>query len=215
MLYWNTVNQLLKDSLLLLMSKSEFNQFRLVGGTSMSLQLGHRMSVDIDLFTDAEYGTVDFPKIEACLAAHFGYVTGIGGLPAMGKSYFIGHDPQNAIKLDIYYTDPFIRPVQLKEKIRFASIEEIIAMKIDVVQRESRKKDYWDLHQVLGHFSINEMLALHEERYPYGHDKQLILRRLAEAGEADDDFDPECLFGKYWEFIKEDLLEAVVKYDSL
>ena len=53
MLYWNTVSALLKDSLLLLMQAEELNEFRLVGGTALSLQLGHRMSVDIDLFTDA------------------------------------------------------------------------------------------------------------------------------------------------------------------
>ena len=37
------------------MELEELNSFRLVGGTSLSLQIGHRMSVDIDLFTDAVY----------------------------------------------------------------------------------------------------------------------------------------------------------------
>ena len=52
MLYYNTVNNLLKETLELLMKAPIFNDFRLVGGTSLSLQLGHRMSIDIDLFTD-------------------------------------------------------------------------------------------------------------------------------------------------------------------
>lgn len=210
MLHWNTVNDLLKDSLLLLMEAEEFKEFRLVGGTSLSLQLGHRMSIDIDLFTDAGYGSVDFDAIETFLVANFAYVTGIGGLPGMGKSYFIGTGKHNAVKLDLYYTDKFIRPILLEDDIRLASIEDIIAMKIDVVQRESRKKDYWDLHELLQHYSIDAMLALHEERYPYGHDRQLILQRLKASDEADDDFDPECLRGKYWEFIKEDIQELIV-----
>lgn len=63
-MYWNTVNELLKDTLLLLMNASEFSLFRLVGGTSLSLQVGHRVSVDIDLFSDAQYGTIDFENIE-------------------------------------------------------------------------------------------------------------------------------------------------------
>lgn len=209
MLFWKTVNELLRDSLLMLMSSDEFAGFRLVGGTSLSLQLGHRMSVDIDLFTDANYGSVDFEAIDSYLLSNFKYVTGIGGLPGMGKSYFIGTDENNAVKLDVYYTDMFIRPVLLEDGVRLASIEDIIAMKIDVVQRESRKKDYWDLHELLPKYSIQAMLALHEERYPYGHDRQMILQRLAAADEADDDFNPECLRGKYWEFIKEDIKEAV------
>lgn len=51
MLYYNTVNELLKQILLTLMSAEVFAPFRLVGGTALSLQLGHRMSIDIDLFT--------------------------------------------------------------------------------------------------------------------------------------------------------------------
>ncbi len=44
MLYWNTVNNLLKETLITLMESSEFMKFRLVGGTALSLHLGHRMS---------------------------------------------------------------------------------------------------------------------------------------------------------------------------
>ncbi|RUA13124.1 MAG: nucleotidyl transferase AbiEii/AbiGii toxin family protein, partial [Flavobacteriia bacterium] len=41
MLHYQTVNSLLKESLALLMRESKFDDFRLVGGTSLSLQLGH------------------------------------------------------------------------------------------------------------------------------------------------------------------------------
>ncbi|RLJ79767.1 nucleotidyl transferase AbiEii/AbiGii toxin family protein [Pedobacter alluvionis] len=55
-MYWNTVNQLLKNTLLELIQAPELAEFRLVGGTALSLYLGHRLSVDIELFTDAKYG---------------------------------------------------------------------------------------------------------------------------------------------------------------
>lgn len=64
MLYWNTVNDNLKQALLFLMEAPIFDQFRLVGGTSLSLQVGHRMSVDIDLFTDSPYRSIDFNQID-------------------------------------------------------------------------------------------------------------------------------------------------------
>lgn len=60
MLYYTTVNELLKSSLSKLMASEVFSQFRLVGGTALSLQIGHRESIDIDLFSDVEYGTLDF-----------------------------------------------------------------------------------------------------------------------------------------------------------
>ena len=63
-LFYNTVNPILKSSLETLMNSEIFNDFRLVGGTSLSLQLGHRISVDIDLFSDVEYGSLDFEAID-------------------------------------------------------------------------------------------------------------------------------------------------------
>ncbi|WP_203294001.1 nucleotidyl transferase AbiEii/AbiGii toxin family protein [Luteirhabdus pelagi] len=47
-LYLNTVSKSLWDALTKLMVAEEFDNFRMVGGTSLSLQLGHRESVDIE-----------------------------------------------------------------------------------------------------------------------------------------------------------------------
>ncbi|MCD1117530.1 nucleotidyl transferase AbiEii/AbiGii toxin family protein [Chryseobacterium turcicum] len=215
-MYYNTVNDLLKSSLQILMASKVFDDFRLVGGTSLSLQLGHRISIDIDLFSDVPYGSINFTEIDLFLKSAFTYVDGFSDLdPAMGKSYLIGTDKQNSVKLDLYYTDSYIRPAILAEEIRLATVDEIIAMKVDVVQRGGRKKDFWDLHECLPEYGIGKMLELHEERYPYDHDKELILKKFIDFIIADDDFDPICLHGKYWEFIKEDIEEAVSKYQNL
>ncbi len=113
----------------------------------------------------------------------------------MGKSYFIGTDKENTVKLDLYYTDSYIQPAKMEDKIRFATIEEIIAMKMDVIQRGGRKKDFWDLHELLPTYDIKKMLELHLQRYPYSHDKKLILKNLTNFSLADVDFSPICLLG--------------------
>jgi predicted nucleotidyltransferase component of viral defense system len=208
-LHYNTVTPLLKSILEKLMEAKEFNQFRLVGGTALSLYCGHRMSVDIDLFTEAEYGTIDFDGIDDYLVKQFTYVD-FNKLPVgMGKSYFVGYDSQNAIKLDLYYTEPFIDNVVEIDAIRMATIEEIIAMKIDVIQSTGRKKDYWDLHELKDQYNIKDMLAFHLKRYPYTHNEKQILNNFVDFKEANDDFDPVCLRDKYWEFIKLDLIDFV------
>lgn len=192
------------------MKVDEFNSFRLVGGTSLSLQLGHRESVDIDLFTDAAYDSVDFDLIDAFLKKNYAYVdTFKTTIVGMGKSYYVGESAKKCIKLDLFYTDTFIRPIFEIDNLRLASLEEIIAMKIDVVSRGGRKKDFWDIHELLETFTIEQMLQLHEERYPYSHDRQDILTRFTQFENADADFDPICLKGKYWEIIKLDIMEAV------
>lgn len=195
------------------MSTEEFNDFRLVGGTALSLQIGHRESIDIDLFSDVDYGSIDFDGIEKYLNDNFSHVDHLSELfPGMGRSYFIGSDLGNTLKLDVYYTDSFIQPAHVEDNIRMATVEEIIAMKIDVVQRGGRKKDFWDLHELLDTYGVDQMLQLHEQRYPYSHDRQLILDNFNDFTEADEDFDPACLKGKYWEFIKEDIDEIIKGY---
>lgn len=209
MLFYNTVNDLLKNSLITLMNAPIFQNFRLVGGTALSLQIGHRESIDIDLFSDVDYGNINFKEIEFYLRNNFEYVDTLPVSPAIGKSFFIGSNKDNAIKLDIFYTDPFIQNFIEVDNIRMATIEEIIAMKLDVIQRGGRKKDFWDLHHLLDTYSITQMIELHKERYPYTHDKNLIIQNFISFEQADDDFDPICYKGKYWEFIKEDFEEII------
>lgn len=213
MMYYNTVNDLLKNTLITLIESSVFESFRLVGGTALSLQLGHRLSVDIDLFSDAPYGSIDFKAIDEFIEKTFPYHHHFSNLdPAMGKSYSVGTDKDNVVKLDVFYTDTFIQPPLIADGIRMAATEEIIAMKIDVVQRIGRKKDFWDLHELLQKYNLSTMLSLHQKRYPYTHDEELIVNNFINFELADDDFDPICLRGKYWEFIKEDIVDAVKAY---
>jgi len=211
MLYWNTVNNQLKASLMLLMTAPEFQDFRLVGGTALSLYLGHRMSIDIDLFTDATYGSQDFDAIESYLQKTFNYATGsFGESPGMGKSYLIGNDEHNVVKLDVYYSmDPFFQPSVIQDGVRMASIEEIIAMKVDIIQRIGRKKDFWDLHELLSQYKINEMMDLHQQRFEWTHDRALIKRNFTDFSSADLEPDPLCLLNKEWIFIMEDIVNAI------
>lgn len=213
-LKYNTVTPLLRDILSWLMAEKIFDPFRLVGGTALSLQLGHRESVDIDLFTETPYGEIDFVIIDKRLKASFEYVDSFEGPVAMGKSYFIGNSADDCIKLDLFYTDPFIRPVLNVDNIRLASLDDITAMKIDVVSRVARKKDFWDLHELLECYSIPQMILLHEERYPYSHDPTEILKNFTNFEAADNDFEPICLRGKYWELIKLDFTEAIEKLNN-
>lgn len=214
-LYWNTVNDdPLQDLLQAVMKAPQFGAFRLVGGTSLSLQIGHRMSVDLDLFTDAFYGSVDFAAIDLFFKTHYAYAVTNGGQVGIGTSYFVGASEQDAVKVDLYYTDPFIHPVIVQDGVRRATVEEIIAMKLDVICRGGRKKDFWDVHALTGDYSLTDMLRLHEQRYPYGHDPAEICRKRVDFANADSDFDPICLRGEHWELVKYDLQHWVDRESS-
>ncbi|UUF12391.1 MULTISPECIES: nucleotidyl transferase AbiEii/AbiGii toxin family protein [Flavobacterium] len=162
------------------------------------------MSIDIDLFTDQDYSTVDFDAIESYLLGHFHYVDpNFGGIASFGKSYLIGTDAENTIKLDIYYSnEKFLDPALEMDGVRMASVEDIIAMKLDVVMFGGRKNDFWDLHELLPDYSIADMMALHARRCEYMHDAEAIQRNFTDFTGADQDFDPICLRNRQWVFIK-------------
>ncbi|MDN3582002.1 nucleotidyl transferase AbiEii/AbiGii toxin family protein [Mucilaginibacter flavus] len=97
----------------------------------------------------------------------------------------------------------------MEEGVRMATIEEIIAMKVDTIQRGGRKKDFWDLHELLEQYPIDKMIALHQQRFEWTHDEDLIRSNFINFTSADYDLDPICLKNKQWEFIKEDIEEAI------
>ena len=207
-LYYSTISPLLLSVLKTLMAAKEFDSFRLVGGTALSLYRGHRESVDIDLFSDAPHDSIDFVLIDSFLRKTYAYVdTNEYKITGMGKSYYVGKNKDECFKLDLFYADDFIQEIQLIDGIRLATIEEIIAMKLEVISRGGRKKDFWDIHELKDDYTLENMLDLHKKRYPYNHDKALLKKSFSDFKTADEDFDPVCLKEKHWEIIKLDIID--------
>lgn len=211
-IYKNTVSHLLWEVLSKLMSFDELKSFRLVGGTSLSLLLGHRSSVDIDMFTDCEYGSIDFEVVDRKIITAFKFVEfGFGGNNSMGKSYFIGNDKNEVVKVDLFYTDPFVFPIIEYRGIRLSQLEEIVAMKLEVVGHNGRKKDFWDLHELMEKFSWTEMLNFYKRRFPYSYSQEEIIAKIIDFEKAEWDPEPVCLKNKHWELIKLDIEESLNK----
>jgi hypothetical protein len=74
-----------------------------------------------------------------------------------------------------------------------ASVDDIDAMKMDVISRGGCKKDFWGLHMLRNHYSEEQMLSLYEERYPYGASKEVCVTGLTNFSVADADPDPKCV----------------------
>lgn len=210
-LHYSTVSPLLKTILKQLMSEPLFAPFRLVGGTNLSLRFGHRISDDIDLFTDAEYGSLDFDVLENYLKKRFKYYDcpDKSNIVGFGRSYYVGDHMDSCIKLDLMYTDPFISKEDFIDGIRFAGINDIVAMKLTAINNGGRKKDFWDIHLLLDHYNLKEMLDLYQERHPWEGTKEHLLEKLIDFEDINYDFEPRCLLGKDWDIIKLDIIEKV------
>ena len=212
-LHYETVTPLLRKVLDDIMANPIFEPLYLVGGTSLSLRLGHRISVDIDLFTNAPYDSLDFSVYEKFFKENYPYYycTDKSDLVGFGRSYYVGDSEDENIKADLYYHDEIIDPCDIIDNIRIASLDDVVTMKIDVVSRGGRKKDFWDLHELLHTYPISKMLDLHQQRYEYTHDREQIIVNFTDFASADKDIDPICLMGKEWELIKLDFVEVFLE----
>lgn len=215
-LYTNTVSPLLLESFFKISKIPHLDSFKLVGGTALSLLLGHRMSVDLDLFTDQEYGSFNNIDFEENLSKLFPFYkrNSIGNF-GLGGTYYIGNSEKESIKLDVFYTEPFISKGIILEKdvLPIASLEDIIPMKLEAIMNRGSKKDYWDLHEILEYYDLSEVVELYEKKYPYNTlenlEETLLLFERAEK-----DFEPVCLKGKFWDVIKWDI-EEIIKENQL
>ena len=112
-LHYKTVSPVLLDCLHRLMAHPAFKNFYLVGGTSLALQRGHRVSIDIDLFTCVPYGEMNTKEIEAALLDMFPYTDRIAELQhtQMVYSMYIGDSKEECIKLDLCYDEELVFPL--------------------------------------------------------------------------------------------------------
>lgn len=214
--YISGVSPLLLEILSDIMHESLFEPFRLVGGTNLAIRYNHRESTDIDLFTDVAYGSLNFREFENWFRSRYPYFdpSDTSSKVGMGRTYYVGMDKDNAVKLDLIYEgEPFLFPTDEFQTFRLASLSEIGVMKLDAVFYGGRKKDFWDLHYMLidRGMELGELIRLHEKRYPYQHDRKRLINYLQDFTRADDEPDPVCNLGKSWDMVKLDILDLVAE----
>ncbi len=178
------------------------SQFVLVGGTALALQIGHRKSIDLDMFTNQDFDT---ENLVLNLIKQYDLVT-TQQLPQT----LIGSI--NGIKVDfIRFKYPFIRPIKTIDGIRMLSIEDIAPMKLDAITGRGSKKDFFDMFYLLQQFSLESMFALYQEKYPH----QTIFhvaRSLVYFEDAEHNPDPVLIDKKItWSKVKKALIQEVKK----
>lgn len=145
-------------------------EFRLIGGTALALQLGHRKSIDIDLFSEKPFNV--FQMFEH-LHTHYSYVQ--RNFSEQGTKGYIG-----LIQCDIFnHNNKWIDEPEIIEGVRMASIKEIAAMKIYAIIQSNgtRLKDFADVAFLTGKLSLQQILQAFQEKYS-GISDTLALKSL-------------------------------------
>jgi predicted nucleotidyltransferase component of viral defense system len=186
-----------------LMKLRELSAFNLVGGTALSLQLGHRKSDDIDMFN-----VDDFSKREVIdtLKLYFKdrFELKSKETNPLGVFGFI-----DGIKVDICkHTFPLINPLLAEDEIRMWGLSDIAASKVHAISMRAKRKDFWDIDEILDHYSLEEIAASYRKKY----DPMLaigVAQILTYFDDAESSDSPVCLKNKTWETVKTSIAKKI------
>lgn len=203
MLYTETVTRATLELLKELMTIPALGSFNLVGGTNLSLRFGHRLSIDLDLFTNEFF---DSEKIFNLLESRYQNIILASQSESMLFLYI------NDVKIDMVLLPyGYLKPIEIVDDIRLVSVEDIAAMKLSAIARRGVKKDFWDIFELLSKFSIKEMISFYKEKYR-SRDIFHLLRSLVYFADAETQKDPDPIKKITWLQIKQKLQEEVEKY---
>ena len=204
MLYENTVASATLGLLKELMRLQVLQPFVLVGGTNLSLRLGHRISEDLDIFVNESY---ESDHIAPLLRDLFGKEITIVEQRIHTLLTYI-----RSIKVDIVlHRYPYLQSVETIDDIRFASMPDIVAMKLNAITRRGAKKDFFDIYELLDHYTLDQMLHFFEEKYA-STDIGFVVRSLVYFEEADRSKDPIMLKKNNWQQVKNKIGQVVREY---
>jgi len=136
-----------------------FDNYFLVGGTALSLQLGHRISDDIDLFTR---NNINKDEILDFLNQNYNEKHQIINIQNNILQVTI-----NEIKVDfVKYDYEFIEDIKIENGIKYLGKKDIAAMKLmAVANRGDQAKDFIDIYYLLKEIPLIDMFGYYKKKY--------------------------------------------------
>ncbi len=187
-----------------LMAESYLQGCRLVGGTALALQYGHRSSVDLDMFGDVP----DDDQALLEILESFGEVQG------KKTSKYIKTFVVDNIKVDFvnYSRYPWIDDAVVEDGLCLASPKDIAAMKISAIEGRGSKKDFIDLYFLLQHYALEEILGFYVQKYPQ-YSMFRVRMSLTYFEDAENQENPKMFEKVGWNTIKESISQKVRNVD--
>lgn len=195
MLHTQAVSKELLELLNKVVKSEVLADFYLVGETALALQIGHRLSVDLDFFGDCDLEELEITNI----------LNRFDRVRIIKKSENILIYTVGSIKVDfVNYHYKWLSEPIVEDGIKLASMQDIGAMKLNAIAGRGSKKDFIDLHFLLERFSLRELIDFYKEKYPDGSEF-LVLKSLNYFEDAELQEMPKMLIPVGWEEIKSDL----------
>jgi hypothetical protein len=177
----------------------------LAGGVAVALRCGHRVSVDLDLFTPNDPVATSLPALER--------LDGVVITSRQPRTLYLEIEgiPTSIISYAYPHLEP---PTRIEEvPVPVASAPDLVTMKLAAIVDRGAMRDFWDLHELLHRESISipAALALHQRRFPR-HDLGHVVRALVYFADAEASPFPRGLDQEQWIAIRADLESWVRAY---
>ncbi|MDQ1266209.1 MAG: hypothetical protein QG635_1361 [Bacteroidota bacterium] len=202
MLQYSAVNPPTLGLLKSLMKLTSLDNFYLAGGTSLALRFGHRISKDIDLFTNSEF-SFDFVQNELNQFEDVNFIS---------RTSNIYRITIKNIRVDLLsYNYQYIMPPHIEDSIRMLSVEDICAMKLASIANRGVKKDFFDLYFLLEKYNMKEIVQFFSMKYP-NTDYYHVLKSLTFFEDAESNMDPIVIKTISWTDVKHNISKKVTDY---
>ena len=180
--------------------------FGLVVGTALSLKYGHRLSIDLDLFSFEKF---ENEALISNLNGYFGKRLEIrNSPPGFGIFCFI-----DGVKVDIVrHPHPLIGPIESVDGIRFFSDQDIMAMKIQAILGRGKKKDFWDIAELLKQYTVSDFVKNHKQKYSTQNLLISIPQVMVYFQDADEDENPVSLKSQTWEKVQKSIQKKIAEH---
>lgn len=156
MLHKETVANSTLELLKRLMADNTISDFFLAGGTVLALQIGHRESVDLDLFSVSGF---DAALLSQYLSKEYSL------FKMISTNTLKGECEKTAVDI-ITHAYPLVNELITEEGVRIASLEDIAAMKLNaIVSNGTRLKDFVDIAFLSSKFPLQKMSGAYEKKY--------------------------------------------------
>ena len=166
MLYTQAVEPSTLDLLKDLQSKEYLKGFYLVEGTALALRIGHRKSIDIDLFSNFGF---DALQVLEKLSFDYKFNLFFSATNTLKGSI-------DSVQVDIIaHRYPFVKEPELIENFSMLSVEDILAMKLNAIAvNGQRVKDFIDIYYLLQRYSLAEMVSFYQKKYALGNEVNIL-----------------------------------------
>jgi len=196
-LHWDTITPAMRQVLLTFSSSVIGNHFYLAGDTALALQLCHRHSIDLDFFSPDQ----DIPSIVSPIQDALGKFNPNLADSSWGNLVFVA----DGVRVGFYgYGFSLVKPIIHLGSIKLASMVDIGLMKLDALLSRSSRKDFHDLYAICQHISLQTLLGLAPEKFPYVRDFEAqVVRHLVYFDRAEHETPVPLIDDIPWETVKD------------